>query len=306
MTNVFQYFLILVPGAVWGASFIVTRLILPHMPPLTIGFARTLISAIFLLTILSVMGGRVHRDWREWRAIAVLSVCNTTAFVASAWGQLFITGGLATILAATIPFFTLIVAHFATDDDKINRWRSLGIAMGLIGVIILVGVGALAELGASLKGQFALLFSSLCYGFGGVLTRFLLARQPVEESSSIPRLRVMAMQFTTGMVLLTPFMLVIDRPWTLDIPVEVFGYLLFLGIGVTTFATMIFYYLTQTLGATTTSRTMYIIPISGVALGVWILGEEVTWTMPIALRFIFGGVWMISRPSPFAADYRAQ
>ena len=59
MTNLFHYFLILVPGAVWGASFIVTRLILPHMPPITIGFARTLISAIFLLTILSVMGGHM-------------------------------------------------------------------------------------------------------------------------------------------------------------------------------------------------------------------------------------------------------
>ena len=288
------YLLILLPGTVWGASFIVTRLILPHMPPFTIGFSRTLISTVFLWGILTYLGGRVHRDWREWRLIAILSACNTTAFVLTAWAQIYITGGLATILGATVPFFTIIAAHYLTADDKVNGVRLFGIGLGLVGVVILVGRGALVEIGDALWGQLAMILSSSLYGLGGVLTRLVLVRQPAEESSWIPRIRVMVMQFTVGMSLLFPFMMVVDRPWMLDVPLAVFGYLLFLGIGVTTFATMTFYYLTQTLGASATSMTMYMIPISGVLLGVLVLGESVTWAMPVALLFIFSGVWVVN------------
>ena len=291
-----RYLVILVPGAVWGASFIATRLVLPFLNPFSIAFIRSAISSVFLLALLTWLGARVHSDWREWRSIAFLSACNITAFTLTAFGQQFISGGLTTILAATIPFFTIIVAHFFTNDDKINLIKVLGIVLGLIGVIILVGAEALTEVGDGLLGQLSILVASSLYGITGVYARPVLARQPKEASPWIPRIRVLAMQFVMSAILMLPFMLIFDKPWQQDVPLRIFGYLVFLGIGVTTGATMVYYYLIQTHGSTIASMTMYIIPISGVTLGVLLLNEVVTWSMPVAALFILGGVFVINRP----------
>ena len=263
MSNLLSYLLILVPGAVWGASFIATRLILPYLNPFSIAFIRSAISAIFLLILLTLMGSHVHRDRREWASVFILSACNITAFTLTAWGQLYISGGLATILAATIPFFTVIVAHYFTADDKINGARVLGIAMGLCGVVVLVGAEALTEVGSGLWGQLAILTASLLYGISGIYARPVLARQPKESSPWTPRIRILTMQFIMSASFMLPFMLIFDRPWTEDVPLRIFGYLVFLGIGVTSGATMVYYYLIQTHGSTLASMTMYVIPISG-------------------------------------------
>lgn len=298
MKNIINYLLILLPGSVWGASFIVTRLILPYLPPLTIGVIRSCISAVFLLLVLRFLGGTLPRNWRSWQPILVLSVCNMTAFVLTAWGQLYIAGGLTTILAATIPFFTIVVAHFYTDDDKINVMRGAGILLGLIGVVILVGVEALTEIGQGVVGQLAILLASFLYGVGGVYARPVLAQHTRGNAGWVSRLRVLTMQFVLSAIYVLPLSLLIDQPWNLTVPFEVWGYLLFLGIGVTSLATFVFYYLIQAMGSTIASMTMYMIPISGVALGVLVLGEVISWTMPIALVFILGGVFVINRPLP--------
>ena len=297
MKNYLNYFLILVPGFVWGGSFILTRLILPFLPPFSLTLGRSLIAGTFLLLVLTALGGRVHRDWREWLPIIGLTLCNTSAFLLTAWGQLYIPGGLTTILAATIPFFTIIVAHFVTEDDRINAHRAVGILMGLFGVVLLVGFGALSNMNRGLAGQLAILAASFLYGIAGIYTRPVLARQPTKNGSPwIPRVRVMAMQRIVSFVILLPIALLTDRTWTLEVPAFVFGYLAMMGIGVTVFATMIYYYLIENLGSTLASMTMYIIPVSGVALGVLVLGEVVTPTMPIAAALILGGVFVANRP----------
>lgn len=297
MKSYVNYFIILVPGFVWGGSFILTRLILPFLPPFSLTLLRNSISLAFLLILLTALGGRVHRDWREWLPIIGLAVCNTSAFLLTAWGQLFIPGGLTTILAATIPFFTIIIAHFVSEDDRITSTRATGIVMGLIGVVILVGTDALSDMNRGVVGQLAILTSALLYGLAGVYARPILARQSTNNGSTwIPRVRVMAMQTITSVTILTPVALISDRTWTLDVPPYVWGYLVMMGVGVTAFATLTYYYLIQSFGSTLASMTMYIIPISGVTLGVWVLNEVVTPAMPIAALLILGGVFVANRP----------
>ena len=297
MKKYLSYFIILVPGFVWGGSFILTRLILPFLPPFSLTLIRNAFSLCFLLTLLTYLGGRVHRDWREWLPIIGLAICNTSGFLLTAWGQLFIPGGLTTILAATIPFFTIIIAHFVSDDDKVTPTRATGIVIGLIGVVILVGADALSDMNRGVVGQLAILTAALLYGLGSVYTRPILARQPTDDGSTwLPRVRVMAMQTMTSVTILTPIALISDRTWTLDVPPYVFGYLVMMGVGVTAFATLTYYYLIESLGSSAASMTMYLIPISGVALGVLVLNEVVTPTMPIAALLILGGVFVANRP----------
>ncbi|MGB1253109.1 MAG: DMT family transporter [Candidatus Promineifilaceae bacterium] len=289
--------MILLPGFVWGGSFILTRLTLPFVPPFSLALIRNGMGLIFLLGLLTALGGRVHRDWREWPPIMGLGICNSSAFLLTAWGQLFIPGGLTTILAATIPFFTIIVAHFVTKDDRINTGRAFGIFLGLIGVVILVGFEALSDMTQGIQGQLAILGASFLYGVAGVFARPVLARQSTNNGSTwIPRVRVMAMQMITSVTILTPIALISDQTWTLEIPLYILGYLAMMGVGVTAFATLTFYYLIESFGPSLASMTMYIIPISGVTLGVFVLGEQLTWTMPVAALFILGGVFIANRP----------
>ncbi len=295
MKNIAEYLLIMVPGAVWGASFIATNVILDYVPPFGIAMIRTAISAGFLLIVLRLLGAWPHRDWREWLWILQLSALNLTAFVLTAWAQQFISGGLATILSATISLFTVIVAHFFTDDDRINQAKLTGIILGLIGVIILVGFGVLSELGQSVIGQLGVLLAALFYGMSGVFARPVLMRQPQEDSTWVRRIRVLCMQFIMSFCLITPITFIWANPAEYEIPLHIWGYLAFLGIGVTTAATLVYYLLIETVGATRTSMTMYMIPITGVLLGVLLLGEVVTWTMPVALVFILGGVYVVNR-----------
>ena len=295
MSNIASYLLILVPGAVWGASFIVTRLVLPYLDPFSIAFGRSAISAVFLTAVLTLLGARLHSDRREWASIFVLSASNICAFTITAFSQQYISGGLTTILAATIPFFTVIVAHFF-GQDRINFVRVVGIGMGLLGVVVLVGGGALLEVGSTILPQLGVLLASCLYGISSVYTRPVLARQPKDASAWTTRIRVLAMQFIMSALLMLPFMLVIDQPWTRSVPPIAFGYLVFLGVGVTSCATLVYYFLIQTHGSTLASMTMYIIPVSGVALGVLLLSEVVTWTMPVAALLILGGVWVMNRP----------
>ena len=297
MKNYINFLLILVPGTVWGASFVVTNAALDYFQPFTLGLGRWSISAIFLAILLYYLGGRLPETRAEWVDIIKLAVLNMSGFLLTAWGQLTISSGLTTILAATIPFFTLVVAHFATDDDKINLFRTVGIGLGLIGVVILIGVNALNDLGDQLLAQLAILLAAALYGMGGVYARGVLDRQAQGSTSSwIPRIRVITVSQICSVLIVLPLTLLIDRPWERTVPFFAYGYLLALGIGVTTFAILIFYYLVQTVGSSTASMTMYITPVSGVVLGVLLLGEVITPSMPIAALFILGGVFIVTRP----------
>ncbi len=295
MKNFVQYIAIMLPGAVWGASFIATSVILEYVPPFGIAMIRAWITASFLFVLLRILGAWPHRDWREWLWILQLTVINLSAYVLTAWSQQFISGGLATILSATIALFTVIVAHFLTHDDRLSRAKVLGVLLGLVGVIILVGVGTLSELGLSLKGQLGVLFASFLYGLSGVLARPVLERQPQHDSSWVRRIRVLCMQFIMSASLITPITFAITDPTSFYIPPHIWGYLLFLGMGVTLGAQLVYYYLIETVGSSRTSMTMYMIPITGVLLGVLLLDEVVTWTMPVALVFILGGVYVVNR-----------
>ena len=295
MKSLVNYFLILLPGAVWGGSFVVTRLILPYLPPFSISFSRSLISAVFMLIMLRIAGGRLPRTLKEWLPMIGLAVLNTSAFLMTAWGQIYISSGLTTILAATIPLFTIVVAHFYTSDDKMHVMRVLGILMGLFGVVILVGNEALQSLGTAVFAQLAIVMASFLYGMSGNFARTVLNHESAELNPNQAHLKVMTMQFSASCILVLPLSLFFDRPWELEVPLKVLGYLAFLGIGVTTFASMVYYYLIQSLGSSLASMTMYIIPISGMALGVFFLGEVIIWTMPVALVLILGGVFVSNR-----------
>ena len=302
--NKLDSFLLLVPGTIWGISFIVVELVIDQIEPISLTLLRSIISVVMLLIMLRMAGGILPRTWQEWRPFFLLAACNQAIpFALTAWGQIYIDGGLASILLSTMPLFTVILASFFMPDESFTTPKVIGITLGLIGIIILIGPTALTGLGINIWAQLAVIASALLYAIGAILLRRVYPLQPAGYSIWAIRLRITTAQFITTVLMLLPFSLWLEEPWAIETDLRFWLYMLFLGIGVTLFATVTYFYLIENLGAGTASTTVYLIPVSGVILGALILGETLRPSMLIALALILGGIFLINR---FSAQPQAR
>ncbi len=289
-------FLILVPGIIWGVSFVVTELIIPYIPPISLTLIRALISVVMLYFLMIQSGGFLPKTAKEWGPFLILGLLNQALpFSLTAWGQRYIDSGLATILISTMPLFTVLLAHFFTSDEKLNTPKTIGIILGLAGIIVLIGPEALEGIGFNFVAQLAVVVSALSYSLAAVYTRFVYPMQPKSLSMWALRLRITLAQFLGSIAMLLPLSILIDQPWQIRAPLQIWLYMLFLGIGVTMLATLVYFYLIETMGAGNASTTIYLIPVSGIILGVFVLGEIFTWQMGVSLALILAGITISSR-----------
>lgn len=294
--NRLKQLLILLPGTIWGVSFVVTELVLPYIPPISLTLIRSLISIVMLIWLLRQANGTLPNSLASWMPFLLLGLTNQALpFTLTAWGQQTIESGLATILISTMPLFTIVLAHFFTGDEKLNRNKTIGVVIGLTGIVILIGPEALRGVGANFAAQLAVVVAALSYGIAAVYLRFVYPQQPPGLSTWALRLRITLAQFIGSTFILVPLSLLVDQPWTIRAPTVVWGYMLFLGIGVTLLATIVYFYLIETVGAGMASTTVYLIPLSGILLGIVVLGEQFTPGMAIALALILTGIMISGR-----------
>jgi drug/metabolite transporter (DMT)-like permease len=288
--------LILLPGTVWGVSFVITELILPYIPPISLTLIRGIISIVMLYSLLKYTNGYLPQTLKEWWPFMVLGATNLAIpFTLTSWGQKSIDSGLASIIISTMPLFTVLMAHFFTQDEKLNWRKGIGVFFGFAGILILIGPEALKGVSINFWAQIAVVAASLSYSYAAVYVRFVYPLQPKDLSPWAMRFRVNSAQFITSCLFLLPLSLIVDRPWTLTIPLRIWLYLIFLGIGVTMLATIVYFYLIESLGAGLASTTVYLIPVSGILLGVLILNEQFRWEMGVSLVLIVIGIVITGR-----------
>lgn len=284
-------FLILLPGTVWGISFIAVELVLLDVQPITITLIRSLISIVMLLILLRLAGGYLPRTVQEWWPFFLLALVNQALpFALSAWAQIYIEGGLASIYLAIMPLFTVMLAAIFTSDEKLTFWKGVGVTIGLIGIIVLIGPAAFEGIGINIIAQLAVVASALMYAIGAVYARFVYPLQPPELNGWALRLRIVTAQFVMAILILLPLSLMFEDPLAIRPSAQTWWLLVFLGIGVTGLATVTYFYLIEELGAGTAAMTIYIIPIAGVITGIIVLGEQFRWQMAVALVLILGGI----------------
>jgi drug/metabolite transporter (DMT)-like permease len=193
---------------------------------------------------------------------------NVIPFSLIAWGQSHVASGLASILLATTPLFTVVVAHFLTADERISAARIAGIGAGLAGIVILVGGEALSGLGIAFLAHIGLLGAALFYAFGSVFGRRF-------RRLGITPLATATGQVTASSILLLPLALAIDQPWTLPLP----GISTWLAIGglallSTALAYILYFRILATAGATNLMLVTFLIPLSAIILGAAFLTER--------------------------------
>ena len=279
-----QWSLLSLLAILWGISFFFSKVALAELPPVTLVLGRFGIAALALLLAARASGHRMPRSPRVWAGFLVLGALNSfIPFGLIAWGQVQLTSGLASILNATTPLFTALVAH-AWGDERLTANRVAGVLVGLGGVCVLIGPGALGHLGAHTLAELAILGAAVSYAFAGTYGRRFRALPPV-----VP----VAGMMTTAALMALPIALVVDRPWTLHVGARTWGALLGLALLSTALGFVLYFRLLATAGATNVMLVTLLMPIVALLLGALLLGEAVTATALAGMALIFAGLLAI-------------
>ena len=262
-----EWGLLVLLSAVWGGSFFFAAVALREVGPLTVTISRVLIAAILLHGFILLSGMRMPADARTWAAFFGMGLLNNAIpFSLIFWGQTHIASGLASILNATTPLFTVILAHFLTSNEKLSGGRGLGVLIGFAGVVVMIGADLLGGLSENLLAQLAVLGAAVAYASATVYGRRFRQMPPIYTAAG---------QVTASAILMLPVTLLVEQPWTLPMPGwKTFAALAGLGSVCTAFAYGLYFRILRTAGSTNISLVTFLVPVSALLLGMLILGER--------------------------------
>jgi len=253
----------------WGGSFLFVAVAVRELPPFLVVALRLSIAAAVLWLVCLATGRRVPSTPAIWATFLGMGFLNNIIpFSLIVWGQTQIASGLASVLNATTPVFTVILAHFLTSDEKLSPNRLAGVLLGLAGVAVMTGPAALVGLDKGLLGQLAVLGAATSYALSGIFGRRFgrLGLDPLATATG---------QVTASSLVMVPLALVFDKPWTLSFPsLEVSLSILGLAILSTAIAYNLFFRILASAGATNVALVTLLVPVSAILFGIVLLGES--------------------------------
>jgi len=296
----FEWGLLIVLSLLWGGSFFFNGVAVKELPTFTVVVSRVMLAALILVIVMKIMGHKMPMDRKTWTVFLIMGVLNNVLpFSLIVWGQSHIASGVASILNATTPLFTVMVAHGFTLDEKMTPGRVFGVVLGLFGVGVMMGGDLVSAMSTNVVAQLACLGAALSYAFAGVYGR------------RFRTLKIAPMAAATGQVIassfvLVPMMMIVDQPWTLPMPsIETFGALIGIAVLSTALAYIIYFRILQTAGATNILLVTLLVPVSAIGLGVMVLDEVLAMDHMLGMALIGSGLlaidgrlWKRMRRSP--------
>ncbi len=257
-------------AAIWGSSFLFMRLAVAEWGPLATAGMRVAIAAAFLLPLLLWRRQAPLLRPHAWPLVVVGTLNSVLPFVLYAFALQSLSTGLSAMLNATTPMFGALVAWLWLDE-RLNRWRVLGLVLGFVGVGLLAWEQARFKAGglAALWAVLACLGACVSYGISASYGRKHLAQ--------VPSLVVAAgSQIGAALVLALPT----AWAWPAQRP-SATAWLAVLAVGVlcTGLAYLMFYRVLQRAGAARSLSVTYLIPLFALVYGVLLLGEQLSAAM---------------------------
>jgi drug/metabolite transporter (DMT)-like permease len=283
-----EWALLVLLSVIWGASFLFIKLGLRELPPLTFVFGRVALAALALAFYLKLRSIRFPRALTVWLAFFGMGLMNNLIpFTLLFWGETRIGGGLASVLNATTPIFSILIAHFATADERITPQKLGGILLGFAGVIVLIGSGFAGHIRPSMLATLACLGAALSYGMAGVFGRRF------RRMGVAPAVGAFG-QTAASSAMMLPLALLADHPWNLPAPgAAAWAALLSLALICTAFGYILFFRILAAGGAVNASLVTLLVPVSGVLLNTLILNESLGAGQLAGMALIAGGLLVI-------------
>ncbi len=271
-------------GVVWGSSFLFMKVALVGLSPAQVAWSRLILGALTLGLFVALRRDRLPRQAKLWAHMTVLAVSFCVVpFLLFSWAQQYVSSGLASIYNATTPIMTAVMAGVLFRVEKLRLVQIAGILVGITGVMVIIAPWRGLDFDQSLIAQLAILGATACYGFSlAYMRRFVSDSGMTALVFSFLNIGIAAaiMAILTPFLVLTPVAL---DPW-------IVGCVLLLGCLGTGVAYIWNQNVLRAWGPTRASTVTYITPVVGVALGILILGESVSWNEPIGALVVFLGI----------------
>ncbi len=277
-------------SAIWGSSFLFIKIGLDEgMGPLTVVTYRTLFGTLLLAMVLLMRGGRLPLRWDLWKRMTFLGMTNLVIpFVLIAWGQQYIPTGMAAILNALVPLFTVVLAAFILSDEAITWARLGGLAIGFAGVVMLAlpsldAARRDADAALAVAGMVAVAVAAFVYGVAVVYSRRQISGHRIialpDGTSRSPSPVEIALGSTSmAFVIMLALTIVFERPegTLMPLPGTATGWfaVLWLGLLGTGLAYLLFFGILERWGATRTTLVTYVVPVVAIVLGYLALDER--------------------------------
>lgn len=266
----------------FGLSFTLTSVGVREIPPISLAAGRLVIAFLMLYPLMRLNGQRMPPIGPIWFALLGSGLFgNALPFALISWGQVTVQAGLTAIFMAVMPLATILLAHVLTDDEKLDRWKLLGVLFGLLGVIVLMGFSALNSLGDDLLRQSAILAAAICYAINAIITRKL---------TKLPRWSAMTALMVAGCLWLVPVSVLVESPWLVNPSMNALLAMIFLAVGPTAIATVMILRIIDRQGASFLSQINFLVPIVGMVFGVLMLNEKFPANAYAALIIILLGI----------------
>jgi len=279
---------LLAVAALWGSSFVVTKVGVAGIGPMGFAWARIVLATLTLAVVLRLRGTPFPQGRRTWLRLSVMGLIGTALpFAMITWGMQYIDGGLGSVLNAIQPLFTFLIAA-ALGDERLRWLRGAGLLLGFAGTLVLTIPSWGGGLRLNLLGEMAVIAASVSYALGAVYAaRILSDESPLSISFG---------QVATSTIWLLPMLLIEGLPTAAPNGITV-ATILYSGIASTALALIFYYNLLLRYGATSASSVTYVTPLFGLLTGWILLGETPTWHVILALALIFGGLLLVNRPT---------
>jgi len=271
-----EWGMLILLSLLWGGSFMFVGVAIKEVPVFTIVAFRVLLASVVLHLVLRISGIAFPVRREVLLAFLGMGILNSALpFSLISFGQARIDSGLASILNATTPIFTMIFAHLMTKDEKIGPLKALGVALGFAGVVVLFSGRDLVA-NAALVGQIAGILAAVSYGLSNIFGRRFagLKLNPIAMATG---------QLSASACIMVPLSLIVDHPFSRPLPgMPSILALTALALVSTAYAYILFFRILTRAGATNVSLVTLLVPCSAIALGSLVLGES------LGLREILG------------------
>ncbi len=284
--NSFDVFLLVLLGVIWGSSFFNIKIATYSYEPITLALIRVFFASIPLIILCKFKNIKIQAFSIEWKSYALIGLCNISIpFILIAIGTSQINSYLAAILMSTTPLSGSLLAHFFTQNEKINKHKFLGVLIGFSGIVFLFFDKVIVDDKNFIFAIITILGSTF-YSIGGILTLKIKNKgnENVTTSTTI-----------WSFIFLLPLTIIFEQPWLAKPSLASTISLLYLGVIATGFAWLIRFRILTMNGLVFQTQVAYLIPIFGVFFGYFLMDEIITWRVLVSLIIIILGIYIVKK-----------